>query len=172
MITKDKKQQIIKDLIDKLSRQKAVIFTDYTGLKVVQLEELRKKLREQGIDYLVVKKTLIDLALEKAGLKKVKTKNLEGQIGLIFGYEDEVKPAKILYQFSQTNEAMKILSGFINGEYLESQAITGLAELPSREELLVQLVGAISWPMAGLVNSLEYNLKGLVCVLKNIKTET
>lgn len=172
MIPKDKKQQIIQDLIDKFSKQKAVIFTDYTGLTVVQLSELRKKLRTEGMDYQVAKKTLIDLALEKAGLKKVKTKDLQGQIGLVFGYRDEIKPAKILYQFSQANKAMKILSGLIKGEYLESQAIKALAELPAREELIAQLVGTISAPLAGLLNSLEYNLRGLVYILKNLKPET
>lgn len=171
MVPKDKKEQIIQDLIDKFSRQKAVIFTDYTGLKVHQLVVLRKKLRAEGIDYQVAKKTLIDLALEKSGLKKIKTKDLPGQIGLVFGYGDEIQPAKIVYQFSQTNEAMKILSGLVKGEYLENQAIKALAKLPSREELLAQLIGAISAPLTGLVNSLEYNLRGLIYVLKNLKPE-
>jgi large subunit ribosomal protein L10 len=166
MITKQQKQVIIKDLTDKLSRQKAVIFSDYTGLQVNQMQDLRRKLREEGIDFQVAKKTLIDLALEKAGLKNIKTRNLQGQIALAFGYADEVGPAKILYNFSKENEALKILAGVIKGEYFEAEAIKRLARLPSQQELLAKLVGSIAAPMAGLINTCQGNLRKFVYILK------
>ena len=118
MITKEKKKEIVEDLAARLSRQKTVVFFDYTGLKVNQVQELREKLRGEEIDCQASKKTLIDLALSKAGLDGVKVKDLPGQIAMVFGYKDEVMPAKILYDFSKENEDVKILSGFIQGEYL------------------------------------------------------
>ncbi len=172
MISKEKKQAIIKDLTDKLTRQKVVIFSDYTGSKVAQLEELRQKLREKEIDYQVAKKTLVDLILKKAGLDKIKVKELPGQIGLVFGYQDEALPAKILYNFSKENESLKILAGLVQGKYLDSQALIELAKLPSREELLARLAGSLAAPLSGLVNTLQGNLRKLTFILKNLKLET
>jgi len=172
MITKDQKKEIIKDLVDKLSRQKAIVFFDYTGLKVSQFQELRGKLREQGVDCQVVKKTLIDLALEKAGLDiPDKIKKLPGQIALVFEYEDEILPARILYQFAKENQDLKIMAGVIEGDYLENEAVITLAKLPCKQELLGKLVGSISGPVYGLVSVLQGNLRKLVFVLNNIKKE-
>ena len=172
MISKQKKQEIIKDLADKLVRQKAVIFSDHTGLKVNQVQGLRRQLREKKIDYQVAKKTLIDLAFKKAGFDKIKIKELPGQIALIFGYEDEILPAKILYNFSRENESLKILAGLVNGEYLAEEAIISLAKLPSKQELLARLVGSVSAPLSGLINVLQGNLIKLVNLFKNLKLET
>lgn len=171
MISKEKKQIILKELGDKLSRQQVVIFSDYAGLAVSQLEELRRQLKENGIDYQVVKKTLIDLALEKAKLNKVKVKGLPGQIGLVLGYQDEILPAKILYNFAKKNESLKILAGLVKGECLDNQALVELAEMPSREELLARLVGSLASPLRGLTNIFQGNLVKLVFILKNLELE-
>jgi len=90
---------------------------------------------------------LVDLSLEKANLKGLKVKNLPGQIALVFGYNDEVLPAKILYDFSKENEEVKILSGFVQGEYLEQTAIESLAKLPSRQELLSKAISSMMSPI-------------------------
>jgi large subunit ribosomal protein L10 len=165
MISKEKKKEIIRDLVDRLSRQKAIVFFDYTGLKVNQFRELRSKFREEGVDCRVVKKTLIDLALEKAGLKSIKVKEIPGQIALVLGYQDEVVPVKILYDFSKENEDLKIIAGVVHGDYLENEAIISLAKLPSKPELLAKLVGTISAPIYGLFNVLQGNLRKLVFAL-------
>lgn len=171
MITRKQKKQIIDGLVDKLSRQKTVVFFDYTGLKVNQFQELRSQLREQGIDCQASKKTLIGLALEKAGLKDVKVRDLPGQVASVFGYEDEVLPARILYKFSKTNEELKMLAGLIQGDYLDGDAIISLAKLPTKQELLAKVIGSISSPLYGLTNVLRGNLTKLVFVLKNLKLE-
>jgi len=167
MITKEKKKEIVKDLIDKLSRQKSVVFFDYTGLKVNQFQELRENLREENIDCVVVKKSLIDLALEKADFKNLKIRDLPGQVALVFGYEDEVLPAKILYDFSKKNEDLKIMTGLIQSEYLENEAIISLAKLPTKKELLAKLIYSVSAPINGLNNALQGNLRKLVYILKS-----
>jgi len=169
MITKNQKKEILKDLVDRLSRQKAIVFFDYTGLRVDQFQELRGKLREEGIDCQVIKKTLIDLALEKAGLKVNKIKKMPGQIALVLGYGDEVAPARILYQFAKENEDLKIVAGVIQGDFLENEAVISLAKLPAKQELLSKLVNSISGPTYGLVNVLKGNLRKLVFVLSNMK---
>ncbi len=171
MITKEQKKEIIKDLIDKLSRQKAVVFFDYTGLGVNKFQELRNKLREREIECQAYKKTLINLSLEKAGFKGLKTNDLPGQVALVFGYNDEILPAKILYDFSKGNKEIKILSGFVQGEYLEQAAIENLAKLPSRQELLGKVIGSILSPISNLTNIFNGNLIKLINILKNLKLE-
>lgn len=167
MITKDQKKEIIGELKEKFSRQKAIVFSDYTGLTVNEAQELREKLREQGIDYKVAKKTLIDLALKEAGLD-MSTKDLSGQLSVAMGYEDEVMPAKILYEFSKSNENLKILAGLVSGEQMDSDKVIQLAKLPSKPELLGKVVGSISSPMSGLLNALHGNMRKLVYILKGI----
>lgn len=171
MITREQKKEIIKNLADKLSRQKAVLFFDYSGLKVNDFQKLRDKLREEEIDCQVGRKTLIDLAFKKTGFKDIKTKEMtDGQIGLVFGYGDEVAPAKVLYEFAKNKENLKILAGLINGEYLEAKAVNNLAKLPSKQELLAKLISGISSPLYGLNNALRGNLIKLMHILKNIKS--
>jgi len=172
MITKEQKKAIIKDLTDKLKKQKSVVFADYTGMTVNQVQKLRQQLRADGLDYQVAKKTLIDLCLKEVGLKDLSVKDLQGQISLTFSYQDEVAPAKILYNFSKENESLKILTGLVNNQVLSQEEIINLAQLPSRAELLAKLVGSISAPMSGLLNALEGNIKSLIYLLKNIKPET
>lgn len=171
MISKEHKKEITKDLVDKLSRQKSVIFFDYTGLKVNKFQELRVQLKEQEIECQAYKKTLIALSLEKAGFKGVKTEDLPGQVALIFGYDDEVLPSKVLYDFSKKNEEVKILSGFVQGEYLDNPSVLSLAKLPSRQELLGKVVGSILAPVSNFTYVLNGNLIKLINVLKNLKLE-
>lgn len=172
MITKKQKKEIVKDLSDKLSRQKAVVFSDYTGLGVNQIQELRKELRDNNIDYQVAKKSLIDLALKEAKLEKnVKAKDLTGQVAITIGYDDEVAPAKILYDFSRKNENLKILAGLVQGEFMDDEAVVKLAKLPSKPELLAKVVGGVAAPMSGLLNACQNNLIKLVFILKGLKQE-
>lgn len=171
MVSKEQKKEITKDLIDKLSRQKAVIFFDYTGLKVNKFQELRGKLREHEIECQAYKKTLTALSLEKAGFKGLKKSDLPGQVALIFGYNDEILPAKILHNFSKENKEIKILSGFVNGEYLDYSAIESLAKLPSRQELLSRVINSILSPVSNLANVFNGNLIKLINILKNLKLE-
>ncbi len=169
MITKQQKKEIIQDLADKLSQHKGVVFFDYTGLKVGEFEELRSKLREAEIECRVVRKTLIDLAIQKAGLTADSIKAMPGQIAIVIGYQDEIIPAKILYEFAKEKENSEIVAGIIQNDYLGKEAIISLAQLPSKQELLVKLLGSISSPLYGLTNTLQGNLNKLVYILTNLK---
>ena len=167
-LTKAQKQNIIDDLKEKIDHQKSIVFVDLKGLKVKDLFVLRTKIKEVEGQLKVAKKTLIKLVLEKAGLKL--EKDLKGEIALVCAFKDSLSPLKKTYQFSQTNENLKILSGFFDGKFIDQEEIMTLAQLPSREELLARLVGSISNPISGLVNVLQGNLRGLVYVLSQIKT--
>jgi len=166
MLTKQEKQEIVEELADKFSRQKAAVFSDYSGLTTEQIRGLKIKLREQGIDYQVAKKTLIDLALEKAGFKEIKARRLPGQVAVIFGYGDEVAPARLAYNFSKSNKSFKILAALVQGKFLEEEAALSLAKLPSKQELLAKLVGGIAAPLSGIACVLQGNLRKLIYILE------
>jgi len=168
MLTKDQKKDLVKNLSERLSKIKAAVFADYSGLNVAKMTELRRKLRAQGIDMQVAKKTLIDLAVKDAKIENTETKNMAGQVALIMGYDDEIAPAKIMYSFARSEEKLKILGGVLENKFINSQGVLELAKLPSRPELLAKAVGSIAAPLSGLVNVLQGNLRGLVYVLSQI----
>jgi large subunit ribosomal protein L10 len=168
-LTKTQKEKIIKDLKDKISKQKAMIFIDFTGLKVKDLFNLRKKLKTADSELKVAKKTLMGIALKEAKLK-IDTKKMAGEIALVFGFKDEISSSKVLYQFSRENPNLKILGGFFENKFKEAEDIITLAQLPSREELLARLVGSIQAPITNFFYILQANIKGLIIVLAKAKT--
>jgi len=166
--TKEQKKIIIEELSEKIKKQTTIMIVDFTGLRVPEAFDLRKKLNQVNAELKVAKKTLIQLALKNNNLDK-DIKQMNGEIALVFGYQDEILPAKIVYEFSKTNENLKILGGFFGNEFQNAEKFIELAKLPSKEELLGKPVGSISSPITGFVRSLQYNLKGLIFALNAIK---
>jgi large subunit ribosomal protein L10 len=170
-ISREKKKEFITDIIDKLNRSKAVVFTDYRGLDVESINEVRNKLREQGVDYKVIKNSLFRRALAETNLK-INVEEFENHpVAAAFSYEDEVIPAKVIYDYSKKNENLEILSGILEGKEVDAITVKSLAKLPSREELYAKLVGSLVSPMSGLVNVLTGNMRGLVNVLNAYKEQ-
>jgi large subunit ribosomal protein L10 len=167
-LTKAKKQEVTKELADKFSRKKIAIFSDFHGVSVAKLQALRRLLRKDQSEYKVSKKTLLDRALTESGIP-LKTKEMQGELGVTFGYGDEVLPAKTLLKFGKENETFKILGGILGNRLLSAKEIMALARLPAREVLLTQVAGTLSTPIRGLVTVLNGNIKNLVVVLSKIK---
>lgn len=167
-ITKQKKREIIKELADKLDRQKAAVFADFSGLKVKDLTDLKSKLRQKGAEFKVAKKTLMNLALKQKGID-ADTKTMAGEIAVAMGYDDEVSAAKELYQFSKTNQNIKILGGLLENKLIDAAQVLSLAQLPSKLELLARLTGSLAAPSRNFAGVLQGNLRGLVQVLSQIQ---
>ncbi|OIO45619.1 MAG: 50S ribosomal protein L10 [Parcubacteria group bacterium CG1_02_37_51] len=171
--TKDQKQQEVKALQEKLADAKSIVFTSFQGLSVESTEVLRSKFCEAGVVYQAAKKRLFDLAFDEAKIEHDSIYNLEGSIAAAFSIADEVSAAKVAKEFSKTNDSLSIKSGFLKvGEtwkYLTEAEVMNLANLPTRDELLVRVVGSINAPISGLVNVLAGNIRGLVNVLSAIK---
>ena len=166
--TKEQKKNIINDLKEKIGRQKALVFVDFTGLRVKEMSVLKKNLRETGSELKVAKKTLMGVALKEKNIK-ADAIEMEGEIALIFGFKDEMAPARSTYQFAKTNPNLKIRGGYMNDIFLSAESVIELAQLPSKQELLGKLVGSISAPINNFVYVLQANIKGLVYVLNAIK---
>jgi len=169
-LNKEQKKEVVKKLEENLAKQKAIFFIDFQKLKAKELFALRNRLKEKGGAVLyVAKKNLIKIAFEKKKIP-VEVKKLKGQIGLVFSFDNEILPAKIIYNYWQEYKSPEILGGFYEKEFLESEKVIELAKLPSKEVLLAKLVGNLSGPTSNLVNSLRNNLQKLVYILSNIKS--
>jgi len=167
-ITKQKKQEIVKELAEKLGRQKAAVFADFSGLKVKDLTDLKNRLRQKGAEFKVAKKTLMNLALKQKGID-ADTKAMAGEIAMAMGYDDEVSAAKELREFSKTNQNLKILGGLLENKLIDAAQVLSLAQLPSKPELLARLAGSLASPSRNFVGVLQGNLRGLVQVLSQIQ---
>lgn len=168
-LKKEKKQEIIKDLREKVEQQKSIIFVAIENLKAKELFDLRKKLKEAGCLIAVVKKTLTSIIFKEKKIG-IDPKKLPGQTALIFGFDDEISPAKIAYKFSLTNKNLKILGGLMGkNDILTVEQANSLAQIPSKEELLAKVVGSMSAPISNFSYILQANIKGLISVLSKIK---
>ncbi len=167
-LTKQKKEKVVKDLDQKINDQKVIVFTNFKGLKNKDLLQLRKDLKESESSLMVTKKTLMKIAFDKNKLN-IDYDKLEGEIAVVFGFQDQVMPAKTIFNFSKKNSAVKIAGGILEGEFKTNLDIIELAKLPSREEILAKFVGTVQAPISGFTNVLQGNIKGLVYLLSNIK---
>jgi large subunit ribosomal protein L10 len=163
------KEKSIKELDEKLKSFKSLVFVDYKGLKVKEAAEIKRLCKKQHVSYLVAKKTLIKMALEKAGYKDIDVKGLQGNIAMVIGLEDEVAPAKIIANYAKDHKELKLLGGVMESKFINLDQVTVLSKIPSKVELLAQLVRTINNPVSGFVNVLAANIRGLVTVLSAIK---
>lgn len=172
MLTKSQKKELVENLSKKLSEAKSAVFSDFSGVKVEDINNLRKKLRESGIEYQVAKKNLLKLSFEKAGLKDSPLSDYKGQISLALSGGDEIAPAKILKDFSKTHETFKMLGGILEARFINGEEVNNLARLPSKEEMLARLAFSVSYPIFGFVVVLQANIRNLVFVLQNISNRS
>ena len=166
MVKKEKKPELVDVITEKLGRSEIVIATDYRGLTVADVTDLRQKLRQSQVEYQVVKNTLARFAAsaaEKPDLSEL----LNGPTALAYGYDDVVQPAKVLADFMRTSEtSFTIKGGLLGQKLLSGDDIIALAKLPSREELIGKLMSLLQSPIYGLLNVLNGNLQGLVGILQ------
>ncbi|MBU0661377.1 50S ribosomal protein L10 [Patescibacteria group bacterium] len=168
--TRVQKEESISKIVTSINEAKAVVFANYQGLTVSKMEELRGKCREAGITCVASKKTLVKRALHDAGMD-VDTKAYKGGVVAFFCAEDEVSPAKIVAEFAKENDIVTIFGGVLEGQYIDDVKVKELSSLPSKEQLLAQLVGSLNAPISGFVHVLAGNLRGLVTVLDAIKKQ-
>jgi large subunit ribosomal protein L10 len=155
----------VEDLKTRLGGAKAVVLTEYRGLTVQQVSELRRQLRAVSAQYKVVKNRLARLAVASSDLK-ILSSQLTGPTGLVVSREDPVAVAKALAAFTKANQALTIKGGYVDGQAVDAGALKALADLPSRDALRAQLVGALQGPLAGLVGLLTAPHRELVFILE------
>ncbi len=166
--TRQQKEAIVSELASTFRQMKSAIFTAISGYTMEDADALRKKGREQGVAFVVAKKTLLKRALKEAGVD-IDTDAFGGSVLTSVGLRDEVAPAKILSEFKKDREGIQFLGGILEGRLMDAASVTRLSKLPSKKELLDKVVGSLNAPASGFVNVLAGNLRGLVYTLNAIK---
>ena len=164
------KEPVVKEIREKLAASTGAVITDYRGLNVAEVTELRRKLREAGVDYKVLKNTLTRIAAAEIGLQGLNP-YLEGPTAIAFGAEDAIVPAKIIAEFAKTHKNLEIKAGIIDGRVIDVDGVKALADLPSREVLLANLLGGMQSPMYGFVGSLQGVLRKFVYALDAVRQQ-
>ena len=164
-ISREVKNRLVADYVERLSRSKALILINYRGLKVAELTQLRRGVQELDADFHVVKNTLIRLALEQSGLP-IPEESFQGPTAVSFCYSEATSVAKVISNFAKEHRALVIKGGMLGTQIVEAKDMAALADLPPREVLLGQVLAGMQAPISGLVNVLAGPLRGLCNVLQ------
>ena len=168
---KEQKAEQVELLTEKLKKARVAVLTDYRGLTVSQMQELRGRLRTGDVEYRVVKNTLVRRAAEAAGVPALQSE-LEGPLAIAFGYEDLSLPAKLINEFVRTTRLkLDIKGGLVEGRVFSPDQVKQLADLPSRESLIAQLMGTMQAPVGQMVGIMQTPLQQLMGVLNAYKTK-
>lgn len=164
--TKKQKKEIIKEIENNLDKQKSIYFIDFKGVEADDLFKIRKEIKEKGGRLYVTKKTLAETAFNNKKIKLPKEQT-QGQLALVFSFEDEIAPAKTVYEHQKEKGAPALLGAMLEGGFLSQKETLELAQLPSLKELQRKLVQSLQAPLYNLQNSLVNPIKGLMFILKN-----
>ncbi|MCR5611303.1 MAG: 50S ribosomal protein L10 [Clostridiales bacterium] len=149
------KEQLVKEIADKLKRAQSVIVFDYRGLTVSEVTALRADMRKAGNEYVVVKNSMVERACEEIGIDESVKAMLKGPSAFAIGYEDAVSPAKVLKDTVKKLKKCEIKGGIVNGKVSDAAAIDALAELPPKEVLIARMLGSMMSPISGLAIVLD-----------------
>jgi large subunit ribosomal protein L10 len=168
------KEAILQDTQGRIADVRGIYLADFSGMTVQSLSLLRKRCREQGVQFRVIKNTLLKRAFNARGISELDD-HLAGPTGLVFSPQDEMAPAKILADFAKEFEKPRMKAAVVDGRFYDDKAIARLAKLPSREVLLAQLLGTFVAPMTtflGAVNALLATPANMADALAREKSKT
>lgn len=170
MATKQFKSEKIDALKAKLEKAKVAIITEYKGYSVEDIMKLRRALQKEGGDYMVTKNTLAKIAVKGTEFE-VLTDAFKGPIAIAFGFEDQVSPAKAVAQFIKESKKGAIVGGALDGKLLSAAEAEALSKLPSKEELIVKILGSINSPASGIANSVNAVLSQLTRAMAAVRDQ-
>ncbi|SHH17373.1 LSU ribosomal protein L10P [Thermosyntropha lipolytica DSM 11003] len=166
----EEKQKIVKAIEEDIKESTLVVFTDFRGLTVEEMTNLRVKLRIPGVKYKVLKNTMIRFALRNLGHEDI-AEQIEGPNAVLFSKDDPVTPAKVLFDFIKETKKLEVKGGILEGKLVTADKVKALADLPPREVLVAQVLGTMQAPIQGLVTVLNANIAGLVRALDQIREQ-
>lgn len=166
----EEKKKIVEQIEKKLEDACLVVFTDYRGLTVDEMTDLRNRLRVPGVEYKVLKNTMTEFALKNQGLEDA-IPRLAGPNAVLFSQEDPVGPVKSIFEFIKQYKKLEVKIGILEGQMLEAEKLKDLAELPPREVLIARVLGTMQAPITSLVYVLNANLTGLARAIEQIREQ-
>lgn len=168
MAVRPEKELVVGDIRERIEKAQVMVLTNYRGLNVAQVTKLRKKLREAGVEFRVLKNTLTRIAAHQTGLTGL-DQYLEGPTAIAFGYTDPVAPAKALSDFAKDNKQLEIKAGLLAGKVIDPVGVKALADLPPREVLLARVLGGMQTPLVGFASVLQAPIRGFVYGLESLR---
>ena len=164
MANKEAKAPLIEELADKLDRSSIAIVTDYRGLTVADMQTLRRRLRDVGVEYQVAKNTLTRFAADRVNKTAIHA-DLEGPTAIAFGYDDPAAAARAMQDYLRTSRVLRVKGGIIGNRHLAPDQIESLAALPPKPQLQARVVGTIQGPMASLVGAMNSLLSQIAYIV-------
>ncbi len=161
------KVAIVEEILDNLNKSTTAVLADYRGLTATEMTELRKGLRDAGINFKIFKNTLATIAARQAGLNDLEGM-LIGPTAIAFGYDDPIAVAKILNDFAKKHDALEIKGGIIEHQVIDPDRVVALAKLPGREQLIAQFLGLLNQPIVRLVTVLNKPVQDLAFTLNAV----
>ena len=160
-----RKIESVADLTDKLERTQLTVVTDYRGLTVAEITDLRRRLRETGAELIVAKNTLTLIAAKETGYEALE-QFLSGPTALAFAFQDAAKTAKAINDYNKGPKKLVVRGGMLGKSTLAANALDQVASLPTREQVLAQIVGGVSAPVAGVVGVINAAISNVLYVLQ------
>ena len=164
------KKQVVAETKDRFDRAQSVVIVDYRGLNVSEITDLRAQLRAAGVEMKVVKNTLVKRVAENLGFAEL-NQYLEGQTAGVYSIQDPVSGPKILAEFAKTHKQLEIKAAVLESKVIDAQGVKTLADLPSREVLLAQVLAGIQGPLSGMANVLQGPLRKFVYAVEAVRKE-
>lgn len=165
--TREEKEKIVSDLKNRLVNSSSYILTDYHGLSVPKMQELKSSLKELGADFTVAKNTLLNLGA-KGAKKEIDKSSLEGPTAILFSGDNAIESIKKLVAFIKKNNLPRIKSGSFDNRLINKEEILAISRIPGRQELYAKVVGSLNSPLYGIVGVLSANMRNLVYALSEI----
>ena len=150
----EQKKAVVADLVEKIKKAQSGVLVQYQGITVENDTKMRAAFRKAGVDYMVIKNTLIGRACDEVGYEAMK-ENLNGMSAIAIGYDDPIAPAKIAKEYADKVETFEIKGGFLENAVVDANTVKALAEIPSREVLLARFLGSIQGPISGFARAIQ-----------------
>jgi large subunit ribosomal protein L10 len=168
MVSKQKKQEIVAELVEKFKKANGVYVVDFTRMTVAETFKFRKTVRAKDLEYRVAKNTLIKRAMKEVGGFNIPDANMFGQSGLILGYDDPTTPAKMLKEFSAKGGKPVLKAAFLDGQFFDGSELETVASLPTRADLISGIIGSIGAPASGIVGAINAVMRDLASVIEEV----
>jgi large subunit ribosomal protein L10 len=167
-MNKNEKTEIISEIKNVIDSSSAVFLTDYSGINVADISEIRNQFRKEGVRYKVYKNTLFKRALQESGKFEKLADHLEGMTGFAFASENPVAPAKIIKKYFDTTQKLALKACYIETDYYDGSRLDQLASLPTKTDLVASIMGSLNSPASGIVGVLNAVVRDLTSVIDQI----
>lgn len=164
------KKGVVQEIKQKFESAHSAILLDYRGLTVAEVTELRNQCRAAGVEYVVLKNTMIELAVKELGITGLDD-HLKGPTAVAFGLKDPVAPAKVLTEFIKKVKKTQLKCGVVDGHVIDVKGVTALSELPPKEVLIAKMMGSLNAPITNFVGVLSATLRSLVYAIEAVRKQ-